>query len=319
MEQIYLIKDNGMSGKMDFNFTYTFLLRLLTVPLTLLIVSGCSLVERPSISPPSESLLLNKSLYGVWSLSKDDEYLEEDFSNEKISFHKDGQLLVDGLSRFCGKYYITGNQIHMIFPINGLEIVYARQFKIDEEGLHLNNPITGFAHYKKIKENIEYCAVYESWKLVAKGFFTLKAPEAWTAKNKIYKGVGIQEFQLINKNASKILIMIRMPLIYIKNPDNFLKESLNKVADKILANRSINRSHLRLARSNELYGISGLSYKGELIQPIKASFKGVGKEMDKALILLIFYYISDELHELEHIAKSIYVEGRPISSQHPIY
>lgn len=43
------------------------------------------------------------------------------------------------------------------------------------------------------------------------------------------------------------------------------------------------------------------------------------KEMDKAVILLIFYYISDELHELEHIAESIYVEGMPISSQHPIY
>jgi len=40
MEQIYLIKDTGMLGKMNFNFTYTFLLRLLAVPLTLFTIHG---------------------------------------------------------------------------------------------------------------------------------------------------------------------------------------------------------------------------------------------------------------------------------------
>ena len=207
----------------------------------------------------------------------------------------------------------------MIVPINGLEIVYIRKFSIDKRGLHLNNPFAGAAHYKRVMGKSEYCAIYESWKIVRMGYFSVKAPGEWKAKNKILKGTGIQELQLFNKNASKMLIMIRVPSNIIENPDIFLKHSLNKVANEVLANTSITSSQLQWADSKSLYGINGLSYVSELSQPVKATFKGVIKKLYQSNVLIITFHIHDRLHELKYIAQSIYADGISISSEHPVY
>jgi len=294
-------------------------IKLLALGSLLVSITCCATGGQPSPSRDLNAAPSSFPILGTWMLTGDDEYPGGDLPHETISFHKDGQLRIDGLSTFCGTYSISDDQIHMVVPINGLEIVYKRAFTIDNNGLHLENPGTGNAHYTRVGGKSEYCAIYESWKMVRMGFFSMKAPGEWKAKNKIYREAGIQELQLFNRNASKIMIMIRVPSIHIHNPDNFLKQSLNKVADKVLAHTGFDRFQLQWAGKKSLYGIRGRSYTGELSRPFKATFNGVIKTLSQSYVLVMTFHIYDRLHELEYIAQSIYADGIPLSYEHPVY
>jgi len=296
-------------------------LRQLAIFSILVIIAGCSsigcIAGCTAIPLESKNHETTRSLNGAWILFMDDEDTEKISPHEKIIFHKDGQILIDGLSRFCGKYSIVGDQIHIIVPINGLEIVYPRKFYIDENGLYLKNLRTGFVHYKRVKEMLEYCTIVAEWKSATMGYFTFKAPGAWIAKNKLYKEVGIQELQLINADASKILIMIRIPAL-IKNIDKSLTQAIKKMANTILAKNPTATAQLKSIPVSNLYRIKGPAYQAEASQPIHMTFQAVGKQMRGSTIMILFYYTHDRLQELDYIAQSIFFERESVSSQYDI-
>jgi hypothetical protein len=294
-------------------------IKLLAHVSLLLSIVCCQTGEQPSTRRDLTGSSSSYSIFGTWLLTGDDEYPGGDIPHETISFHKDSRLRIDGASTFCGTYSVSDDQIHMAVPINGLEIVYVRKFKIDKNGLHLENPGAGAAHYARVMGKDEYCAIYESWKILRMGYFSVKAPGQWKAKNKLLRRSGIQELQLFNRNASKIMILIRLPSIHIERPDMILKQSLNKVVDKVMAHAGVTRSKLQWTELKSLYGINGLSYVSESSRPVKATFKGVIRKLYQSYVLVITFHLYDRLHELEYIAQSIYADGLPMSSEHPVY
>lgn len=293
--------------------------RLFLIGSMLVAIISCALNGQTPPVPEAGDRGEANAVYGAWVLVRDDDHPDGSAPYEKLVFHKDGQLLIDGVSRFCGRYAISGTQIRMAVPINGREVHYAREFTLDGTGLHLQNLTAGYAHYEREQEKLEYCAVYESWQQLVNGFFILKAPDTWTLRNRRYRGIGIQELQLVNADATKVMILIRMPHRLVRDPDIFLAQAMRKMAYQTLAKRSADAADLTLNASASLYGIDGFAYTGEFIQPFAINLEGLGKKMKNAFLFFVCFYTHDRLHEIEHVAQSVYMDGKPVWLHDSVY
>ncbi len=258
------------------------------------------------MDPPQISIL------GAWMLTMDDEYTGQTFPEERLYFHKDGQLLVDGEDFLCGRYEVIGDQIQIIAPVKGQEISYFRKFILDQTGLHLKNIHKGFAHYEPMKGMVELCIPDEQWKLHAVGYFSFKVPQDWTFLGEAPKKDGIQEVQVMNPDASKLLLAVRLP-VNMGYPQQEVIKITGEIASKLIQNTPMAGFQLKPAGVNNYFGITGTTFLAETKTP-PLTLKVVIKRLQTSAVIIYVLYSSDLLMELENVAQLIYVDGVPVLS-----
>jgi hypothetical protein len=252
------------------------------------------------------------SLHGAWILTRDDEYQSQSFPDERLYFHKDGQLLVDGQDFLCGRYNLIGDQIQIIAPVKGHEIAYFRKFILDQTGLHLKNIHKGFAHYQPMKGMMELCIPDEQWKLQAIGYFSFKTPQDWAVLGEAPNREGIQEVRIMNPDASKLLLAVRLP-VDMGYPQQEVIKITREIASKLIQDTPMAGFQLNPAGLNNYFGITGTTFLTETKNP-PLTLKVVIKRLQTSAVIIFVLYSSDLLMELEHVAQLIYVDGVPVLS-----
>jgi hypothetical protein len=256
---------------------------------------------------------LKEKLHGTWVLTKDDEYVGQTFPNEKLYFHKDGKLLIDGPNFICGRYKVLEDYLQIIVPVKGHEIAYFRKFFLDQTGLHLENLQKGFAHYKQRKGMLELCIPDEEWKLQVIGRISFKVPQEWFVSGGEPNKNGIQELQLTNPDDSKLLLAVRLPT-GIGYPQKKVIKITREIASSMLLATPMAGFHLLPAGVDNYFGITGATFLAETKNP-PLTLKVVIKRLHQAAAIVFILYSNDQLLELENIAQLIYVDGVPISSK----
>lgn len=289
--------------------------KTLTIWIGIFLLAGCSTgnfspVEKGTAGRYSESALLQ----GAWELYQDDEYEGKAFPEERLYFHKSGQLLVDGPDRICGRYDISGNNIDFIVPISGLEVVSSRPYKLDEKTLRLANRRKGFAHYKRIDGMLENCRLDEAWAVKRDGKISFRIPPGWLFWGFPTNSEGIQQVKVANADGSKFLVFAKLPPLEATDGSS-LRDMFHKIAEDLLTQTPLSGKPLQQVGVGSLYGIEGYAFMCHDEETEDMIFKAVGKTLENATVLLVVCYIQDRLHELEHIAKSIYIDGNPLSSK----
>lgn len=256
---------------------------------------------------------IRTNLHGAWLLTADDEYPDQTFPDEKLYFHKNGQLLVDGPDFLCGRYDVIGNQLQIIAPLKGHEIVYLRSFILDRNGLRLKNIRKGFAHYKPMKGMMELCMIDEKWKLHAIGYISIKSPQDWTILGEPPNSSGIQELRIMNPDASKLLLVVRLP-VDAGYPQQDVLKITGDIASKLLADTPMAGFRILPAGVEGYFGITGSAYLAETKNP-PLTLKVIIKRLPSSAALIFALYSRDLLMELERAAQLIYVDGIPVSSE----
>lgn len=287
------------------------------IPLLIIAVfllSACS-SGKPAQRPPVDAAGISvSSLGGVWSLYRDDDYADNNFPEETLYFHKDGVLFVKGPEHHCGSYGVTGEHLVITVPHHGREKTVARKFMLDSEGLHLTNRNGGFAHYRRLQALREYCRLYEPWSLKSNHAVSFKLPPGWTYRLTRPDDNGVQQFQATNKDKSKQLIMIRFLRL-----EAYKKEALEalvkEIANKVKARTPLHDQPLETVSADALYSVEGPVCAATHRQSPSMTLKAVGRTMSRSTVVLVDYHTRDRLKEIEYIARSIYVDEEPISSE----
>lgn len=289
-------------------------MKLFTLSFTLFLICSCSLVIPQPDKTGTESLKdpLEITLHGAWILTADDEYPDQTFPDERLYFHTDGQLLVDGQDFLCGRYSVTGDQIQIIAPVKGHEIVYFREFILDRSGLHLKNIHKGFAHYQPMKGMVELCIPDEQWKLHVLGYFSFKAPQDWVILGEAPNKEGIQEVRVMNPDESKLLLAVRLP-VDMDYPQQEVIKITRQIGSRLLQNTPMSGFQLKPAGVNNYFGITGTTFLAETNNP-PLTLKVVVKRLQTSAVIIYTLYSSDLLMELENVAQLIYVDGVPVLS-----
>ncbi len=288
-------------------------MKLFTILVAFLLLSACSTGKPSSLTLTKDKNhnQVLKKFHGTWVLYKDDEYIGQTFPDEKLYFHSDGQLLVNGPNYLCGKYDVINDNIQIIAPVKGYEVAYLRKFILEKNRLHLKNDNKGFAHYKRLNEMLEYCVLDEDWDIKSIGFMSFKVPKRWIVQGEL-PNRGLQELQLINPDASKLLLAVRIP-----TPWEYPKEELVKITKNIASQMMIGTPlagfRLKPAGVDNYFEIKGFTYQTQRKDP-DFILKAVIKQLRNSAVLLFVLYSSDRLDELGHIAKLIYMDGEPIAS-----
>ncbi|MBA4367678.1 MAG: hypothetical protein C0403_08575 [Desulfobacterium sp.] len=283
--------------------------------LILFLICSCTLgIPQPDIiKTESKKDQPEISLHGAWMLTMDDEYTGQTFPDEMLYFHKDGQLLVDGQDFICGRYDVIGDQIQIIAPVKGHEVAYFRKFILDQNGLHLKNIHKGFAHYQPMKGMVELCIPDEQWKLQAIGYFSFKAPQDWSVLGEAPKKDGIQEVRIMNPDASKLLLAVRLP-VDMGYPQQEVIKITREIASKLIQDTPMAGFQLKPAGVNNYFGITGTTFLAETKTP-PLTLKVIIKRLQTSAVIIYTLYSSDLLMELENVAQLIYVDNVPVLSE----
>jgi len=289
-------------------------MKLFILSFTLFLICSCALVipQPDNTSAESQNDPFEITLHGAWILTRDDEYPGQTFPDERLYFHKDGQLLVVGQDFLCGRYDVIGDQIQIIAPVKGHEIAYFRKFILDQNGLHLKNIHKGFAHYLPMQGMMELCIPDEQWKLQAIGYFSFKSPRDWSVLGEAPNKEGIQEVRIMNPDASKLLLAVRLPLD-MGSPQQEVIKITRQIASKLLQDTPMAGFQLKPAGLNNYFGITGTTFLAETNNP-PLTLKVVIKRLQTSAVIIFALYSNDLLMELEQVAQLIYVDGVPVLS-----
>ena len=280
----------------------------------LIAISSCTpLTRQAAPKPVNEGVPPKEELVGVWRLVKDDEFPNQEILFEQLVFHKDGQLLVDGVNLLCGRYNIIGDQLQIIAPVNGYEIAYLRKFILNSAGLHLKNMMQGFAHYQKRQGLMKICMPDEKWKLHAIGYVSLKAPQEWTIFGEVPESNGMQELRAVNPDESKRLMVIRLP-VGMGYPQNEIIAITKDIAAKFVMGTPLAGMRVSADSRHGYFGITGKTLSSEITKP-PMTLKIVIKRLRTSAALIFALSAQDLLMELHHMAKSIYIDGTPVASE----
>jgi hypothetical protein len=256
---------------------------------------------------------LLKEIQGAWVLYKDDDKPDQPIPNEKLFLYKDGRLLVDSSKRYYGAYEISGDQLIMMLSVNGREIQLSREFKLDDSGLHLANRKRGAAHHKRCNDLLPDWKLEEFWEKRSVGYISLKVPGGWKMLSEPPNEKGHQRLQLLNADTSKMILIVRTPLLKDLSQEQFSLATKELINDFLEASPMAG-SVLNHMNSADLCGIKGSVYVAETRAQPKWTLKAVTTKTDETTVILMLVYHYDQLKELNKILRTTEVDGIKLSS-----
>jgi len=170
---------------------------------------------------------------GVWQLDRDDDSPGQKAPTETMSVFPDGRLLVQGKSAFQGRYVINGNQFVMFIDNAGVELAVTRAFDLKGGFLRFKNTKSGYAWYEKSDSPFPQWDPMEAWGVKEDGYFSYRLPSGWVEKKEAANNKGHQRLALMTSDASKFLIVVRVPL-KAKPSGRILEKMLRAIVDESL-------------------------------------------------------------------------------------
>lgn len=284
---------------------------------TILFVFSLTSIEK-AFSEPTDANLEHqstiKTLHGAWEVFKDDDIPGQSSPKEILFFSDDGRLIIEGPKRFIGVYKVEDDKINMICNHKGREAIIKRKFTIINNTLQLANPQSGFAHYKKIDEPFPKWSLDESWEYKKFGYVSLKVPANWEVHTEPPNEQGHQRFQIANSDGTKMLMVMRAPLLK-DIPSEEIAPFVKLLIEEFIKKSPMSGTTLEQANSKNLYGIPGPNFIAKAGQSNPFVCQSVGLKLEKAFVVLLTFYLHDELQELNTIIQTLEVDGAQLVSK----